>query len=46
VSNFFKVQIEANKLIQYSLLAEWRRLGKAPHHTPVSLAGAIRPELR
>jgi chorismate mutase len=45
VSHFFKVQIEANKLVQYSLIAEWRRLGKAPDHTPVSLAAAIRPEL-
>jgi chorismate mutase-like protein len=27
VSNFFRAQIEANKLVQYSLLAEWRRLG-------------------
>lgn len=45
VSNFFKAQIEANKLLQSSLLAEWRRLGKAPDHTPVSLARAIRPEL-
>ena len=45
VSNFFKAQIEANKLVQYSLLAEWRRIGKAPTHTPVNLAGTIRPEL-
>jgi len=45
VSNFFKAQIEANKLLQYSLLAEWRRQGKAPDHTPVRLAGEIRPEL-
>lgn len=45
VSNFFRAQIEANKLIQYSLLAEWRREGKAPDHTPVSMAGAIRPQL-
>jgi chorismate mutase len=45
VSNFFKVQIEANKIIQYLLIAEWRRQGKAPDHTPVSLAGAIRPQL-
>jgi chorismate mutase len=45
VSNFFEAQIEANKLLQYSLLAEWRRQGKAPDHTPVSLAGAIRPQL-
>ena len=45
VSNFFRAQIEANKLIQYSLLAEWRRTGKAPDHSPVNLVGTIRPEL-
>jgi chorismate mutase len=45
VSNFFRAQIEANKLVQYLLLAEWRRLGKAPHHRPVSLAKVIRPDL-
>lgn len=45
VSNFFRSQIEANKLVQYSLLAEWRRVGKAPDHAPVDLVGTIRPEL-
>jgi chorismate mutase len=45
VANFFRAQIEANKLVQYSLLAEWRRAGKAPDHAPVNLAGTIRPEL-
>ena len=45
VSNFFRAQIEASKLIQYSLIAEWRRVGKAPDHTPVNLAITIRPEL-
>jgi len=45
VSNFFRSQIEANKLVQYSLLAEWRRVVKAPDHAPVDLAGTIRPEL-
>jgi chorismate mutase len=45
VSNFFRAQIEANKLVQYSLLAEWRRVGKPPGHTPVDLASTIRPEL-
>lgn len=45
MSNFFKAQIEANKLIQYSLLAKWRRAGKAPDHTPVDLATTIRPKL-
>ena len=28
MSSFFRSQIEANKLIQYSLLAEWRRAVK------------------
>ena len=45
VSKFFRAQIEANKLVQYSLLAEWRRAGKAPSHKPVNLADTIRPEL-
>jgi chorismate mutase len=45
VSNFFRAQIEANKLVQYSLLAEWSRAGKAPDHAPVNLAATIRPEL-
>jgi chorismate mutase len=45
VSDFFRAQLEANKLVQYSLLAEWRRLGKAPDHSPVNLASTIRPEL-
>jgi chorismate mutase len=45
VSNFFRAQIEANKLIQYSLLAEWRRAGKAPDHKAINLASTIRPEL-
>jgi chorismate mutase len=45
VSNFFRAQIEANKLVQYSLLAEWRRVGRSPDHTPVNLAETIRPEL-
>jgi chorismate mutase len=44
VSQFFRAQIEANKMVQYALLAEWRRVGKAPDHKPVDLA-AIRPEL-
>ena len=44
VAQFFRAQIEANKLVQYSLLADWRRIGKAPQHQPVSLA-SIRPKL-
>jgi chorismate mutase len=45
VSNFFKAQIEANKVIQYSLLADWRRSGRAPAHPPIELVATIRPEL-
>ena len=45
VSVFFKDQIEANKVVQYSLSADWRRAGKAPNHVPVNLAERVRPEL-
>jgi chorismate mutase len=45
VSNFFRAQIEANKIVQYSLLADWHRVGTAPAHKPVDLATAIRPAL-
>jgi len=30
VSHFFTAQIEANKLVQYVLLADWHRVGIAP----------------
>jgi chorismate mutase len=45
VSDFFRAQIEANKLIQYHLLAGWYRAGKAPAHTPINLAKTVRVEL-
>jgi len=45
MSNFLSAQIKANKLVQYSLFADWRRVGKAPDHAPVDLAGTIRPQL-
>jgi chorismate mutase len=45
VTNFFKAQIEANKLVQYSLFAEWRRSGKVPAHAPINLLTTVRPEL-
>jgi chorismate mutase len=45
VSNFFRAQIGANKLVRYSLLTEWRRVVKAPDHAPVNLAGVIRLKL-
>ena len=45
VSNFFAAQIEANKLVQYSLMEAWHRPGGPPKHRPVSLTDDIRPQL-
>lgn len=45
VERFFAAQIEANKIIQYSLLADWRRTGSVPPHARIDLAKTIRPEL-
>jgi chorismate mutase len=45
VANFFRAQIEANKTVQYSLLADWHRAGTAPTHSAINLAGVIRPQL-
>ena len=45
VEDFFRAQIEANKVVQYSLLADWRREGRAPVHAPVDLVKEIRPQL-
>jgi chorismate mutase len=45
VSAFFKAQIEANKIVQYSSLADWNRAGKAPAHSPIDLVKTIRPEI-
>src|SRR6201991_1863909 len=44
-SHFFADQIEANKLVQYGLLAQWHRAGRAPDEKRVDLAKDIRPEL-
>jgi chorismate mutase len=38
ITKAFIGQIEANKLVQYSLLADWRRNGRAPAHKPVDSA--------
>jgi chorismate mutase len=45
VESFFRAQIEANKVVQYASLADWRRSGKAPVHAPINLAVTIRPQL-
>lgn len=44
-SHLFRDQMEANKAIQYGLLNNWRREGKAPDVPRQSLSGIIRPEL-
>ncbi|WP_375509085.1 chorismate mutase [uncultured Caballeronia sp.] len=43
--NFFSDQIEANKLVQYGLMAQWHREGKAPASPRASLTDQIRPKL-
>jgi chorismate mutase len=45
VANFFRAQIEANKTVQYVLLADWHRIGRAPEHPPINLGAAVRPQL-
>jgi chorismate mutase len=45
LTSFFRAQIEGNKLVQYSLLSDWRLAGKAPEHQKVNLSTEIRPEL-
>jgi chorismate mutase len=45
VSHFFRAQIEANKVVQYSLLAQWQRAGTAPVHRAINLGAVIRPQL-
>jgi chorismate mutase len=42
---FFADQIEANKLIQYGLLANWHRSGSAPQVPRADLQRTIRPQL-
>jgi chorismate mutase len=45
VEGFFRAQIEANKVVQYGLLADWHRSGRAPAHAPINLVATIRPQL-
>lgn len=42
---FFADQMEANKLVQYTLLHQWRLAGQAPHHLRADLQTVIRPQL-
>ncbi len=42
---FFAAQIEANKLVQYGLLAQWNQAGSAPTTPRVDLGKEIRPQL-
>lgn len=45
VEAFFAAQIEANKLVQYAHLSDWRLQGKAPDSPRPDLVGKIRPQL-
>jgi len=45
VSQFLAAQIEANKLVQYALLASWHAVGKAPDSPRPDLTKQIRPKL-
>jgi chorismate mutase len=45
VANFFRGQIEASKTVQYVLLADWHRVGRAPVHSPINLGATVRPQL-
>jgi chorismate mutase len=45
VAQLLAAQIEANKLVQYGLLAEWQAAGKAPDTQRPDLKGQIRPQL-
>ncbi|OLL31755.1 hypothetical protein BTH42_10635 [Burkholderia sp. SRS-W-2-2016] len=42
---FFADQIEANKLVQYGLIAQWHRAGRAPDDKRVDLTTDVRPKL-
>ena len=42
---FFSAQIEANKLVQYTLLSDWQFQGKAPDDARPDLVKQIRPQL-
>ncbi len=45
VSQFLAAQIEANKLVQYALLAKWNEAGSAPATARPDLVRQIRPQL-
>lgn len=45
VAQFLAAQIEANKLVQYGLLATWQTAGKAPETKRPDLKHQIRPRL-
>ena len=45
IADLLVAQIEASKLLQYGLLAQWRAAGKAPETPRPDLTGQIRPWL-
>jgi chorismate mutase len=42
---FFSDQIEASKLVQFALIAEWQRAGRAPADRHADLRSELRPAL-
>lgn len=45
VAELIAAQVEANKLVQYGLLAQWQAAGKAPDTPRPDLVNQIRPRL-
>lgn len=45
VAGVVRAQIEANKMVQYGLLADWSRGAAVPRHEPVDLVHDVRPQL-
>ena len=45
IAELIAAQVEANKLVQYGLLAQWQAAGKAPDTPRPDLAKQIRPRL-
>lgn len=45
IEQWMRDQIEANKAVQYALLARWRRIGSAPTDSRADLVMVVRPQL-
>jgi hypothetical protein len=45
VHHFFRLQIEAGKLVQYQLFSEWRKSNRGKFGEATNLKSQIRPQL-